>query len=164
MGGIRLVDLLDSFKIDTHPDGYFAFYSRDRVFFEGLSRDEARDPRVLLAYGLNGSPLPEVHGGPLRLVVPFLQGYKSVKWVHTIHAFRHDPVGIKRLLAQSPTGQLNDKWRGQFQIVPGGKSEILRYGARSRQSPPRPRSRLRNPGARPGRFGPQRNSRRGRRH
>lgn len=121
--GIRVVDLLDSFKIDTHSDGYFAFYSRDRVFFEGLSRDEARDPRVLLAYGLNGSPLPEVHGGPLRLVVPFLQGYKSVKWVHTIHAFRHDPVGIKRLLAQSPTGQLNDKWRGQFQIVPpAGKS------------------------------------------
>jgi DMSO/TMAO reductase YedYZ molybdopterin-dependent catalytic subunit len=116
--GIRLVDLLDYFKIDTHPDGYFAFYSRDRVFFEGLSRDEARDPRVLLAYGLNGSPLPEVHGGPLRLVVPFLQGYKSVKWVQTIHAFRHDPVGIKRLLGQSPTGQLNDKWRDQYQIVP----------------------------------------------
>lgn len=121
--GIRLVDLLDLFKIDTRSDGYFAFYSRDRVFFEGLSRDEARDPRVLLAYGLNGSPLPEVHGGPLRLVVPFLQGYKSVKWVHTIHAFRHDPVGIKRLLAQSPTGQLNDKWRGQYQIVlPEGKA------------------------------------------
>jgi nitrogen regulatory protein P-II 1 len=116
--GIRLVDLLDLFKIDTHPDGYFAFYSRDRVFFEGLSRDEARDPRVLLAYGLNGAPLPDVHGGPLRLVVPFLQGYKSVKWVHTIHAFRHDPVGIKRLLGQSPTGQLNDKWRGEYQIVP----------------------------------------------
>ncbi|SRR5579884_28944 len=116
--GIRLVDLLDLFKIETHPDGYFAFYSRDRVFFEGLSRDEARDPRVLLAYGLNGAPLPEVHGGPLRLVVPFLQGYKSVKWIHSIHAFRHDPVGIKRLLGQSSTGQLNDRWRSQHQIIP----------------------------------------------
>ncbi len=116
--GIRLADLLDLFKIDTQPDGYFAFYSRDRVFFEGLSRDEARDPRVLLAYGLNGAPLPEVHGGPLRLVVPFLQGYKSVKWVGSIHAFRHDPVGIKRLLGQSPAGRLNDKWRAQYQILP----------------------------------------------
>lgn len=121
--GIRLVDLLDYFKIDTHPDGYFAFYSRDRVFFEGLSRDEACDPRVLLAYGLNGGPLPEVYGGPLRLVVPFLQGYKSVKWVHSIHAFRHDPIGIKRLLGQSPTGRLNEKWRGQYRIVlPRGKA------------------------------------------
>jgi nitrogen regulatory protein PII 2 len=116
--GIRVVDLLDFLKIDTHPEGYFAFYSRDRVFFEGLSRDEARDPRVLLAYGLNGAPLPENHGGPLRLVVPFLQGYKSVKWVGTIQAFRHDPIGIKRLLGQSPSGNLNEMWRGRHQIVP----------------------------------------------
>ncbi|HLG21757.1 MAG TPA: molybdopterin-dependent oxidoreductase [Candidatus Manganitrophaceae bacterium] len=120
--GIRLIDLLDFLKIDTHPEGYFAFYSRDRVFFEGLSRDEARDPRVLLAYGLNGAPLPEAYGGPLRLVVPFLQGYKSVKWIGAIHAFRHDPVGIKRLLGQSPTGQLNEQWRKGYQIdLPAGK-------------------------------------------
>ncbi|MFY9269675.1 MAG: P-II family nitrogen regulator, partial [Candidatus Manganitrophaceae bacterium] len=116
--GIRLVDLLDYFKIDTHPEGYFGLYSRDRGFFEGLSRDEARDPRVLLAYGLNGSPLPEVHGGPLRLVVPFLQGYKSVKWVNAVRAFRHDPIGIKRLLGQSPTGQLNEGWLKKYGITP----------------------------------------------
>ena len=116
--GVRLVDFLDYFKIDTHPEGYFGFYSRDQSFFEGLSRDEARDPRVLLAFGLNGGPLPEQHGGPLRLVVPFLQGYKSVKWIHAIRGYRNDPVGIKRLLGQSPTGILNDKWKNQFQIVP----------------------------------------------
>jgi nitrogen regulatory protein PII len=116
--GVRLVDFLDYFKIDTHPEGYFAFYSRDKIFFEGLSRDEARDPRVLLAYGLNGQPLPEQHGGPLRLVVPFLQGYKSVKWVHAIRGYRNDPIGIKRLLGQSPTGILNEKWKEKYQIVP----------------------------------------------
>ncbi|HIE66062.1 MAG: molybdopterin-dependent oxidoreductase [Nitrospira sp.] len=116
--GIRLVDLLDFLRIDTHPEGYFAFYSRDRVFFEGLSRDEARDPHVLLATQLNGAPLPEAHGGPLRLIVPFLQGYKSVKWVGAIRAFRHDPIGSKRLLGQSPSGQLNEKWREKHQIIP----------------------------------------------
>jgi len=116
--GVRLVDFLDYFKIDTHPEGYFAFYSRDKSFFEGLSRDEARDPRVLLAYSLNGEPLPEQHGGPLRLVVPFLQGYKSVKWIHAIRGYRNDPIGIKRLLGQSPTGIFNDKWREKYQIVP----------------------------------------------
>jgi len=115
--GVRLIDFLDYFKIDTHPEGYFAFYSRDKSFFEGLSRDEARDPRVLLAYRLNGEPLPEQHGGPLRLVVPFLQGYKSVKWIYAIRGYRNDPIGIKRLLGQSPTGALNDKWKGQYQIV-----------------------------------------------
>ncbi|MFQ5580577.1 MAG: molybdopterin-dependent oxidoreductase [Nitrospiria bacterium] len=116
--GIRLVDLLDFLRVDTHPEGYFAFYSRDRVFFEGLSRDEARDSRVLLATHLNGAPLPEVHGGPLRLVVPFLQGYKSVKWLGAIRAFRNDPVGSKRLLGQSPGGQLNEKWREKYHITP----------------------------------------------
>ena len=84
--GIQLVTLLDYLKIDTHPEGYFGFYSRDGVFFEGLSRDEARDERVILAYRLNGAPLPEAYGGPLRLVVPFLQGYKSVKWLQAIRA------------------------------------------------------------------------------
>ena len=116
--GIRLVDLLDDLHIETHPEGYFAFYSRDGTYFETLSRDEARDPRVLLAYGLNGTPLPEQHGGPLRLVIPFLQGYKSVKWIGAIQAFRHDPVGIKRLLGQSPSSHLNEEWRKRCGIVP----------------------------------------------
>ncbi len=115
--GVRVVDLLDFLKLETHPEGYYAFSSRDGVFFETLSRDEARDPRVLLAYGLNGSPLPLRHGGPLRLVVPFLQGYKSVKWVGAIRAYRHDPVGIKRLLGQSPTGQLNEEWKQRHGIT-----------------------------------------------
>ena len=121
--GIRMMDVLDCFKVETHPDGYYAFYSRDGLFFETLSRDEARDPRVLLATGLNGAPLPALHGGPLRLVVPFLQGYKSVKWVGRITAFRHDPCGVKRLLGQSQSGNLTEAWREQYGIVvPAGKA------------------------------------------
>ncbi len=116
--GIRLVDFLDFLKVETHPEGYYAIYSRDGIYFEILSRDEARDARVLLAYGLNGASLPEAHGAPLRLVVPFLQGYKSVKWVGAIRAFRNNPIGIKRLLGQSPTAQLNEAWRERFKIVP----------------------------------------------
>jgi nitrogen regulatory protein PII len=121
--GVRLVDVLDYFRMETHPEGFYAIHSRDGVYFETLSRDEARDPRVLLAYGLNGSPLPEAHGGPLRLVVPFLQGYKSVKWVGAIRAYRNDPYGIKRLLGQSPSAQLNETWRERYEIkVPKGKA------------------------------------------
>jgi len=120
--GIRVVDLLTHFRIETHPEGYYSFFSRDGNYYETLSRDEARDPRVLLAYGLNGQPLPEQHGGPLRLVVPFLQGYKSVKWIGSLQAYRHDPQGIKRLLGQSPTGQLNEEWRTRYAItLPAGR-------------------------------------------
>lgn len=114
--GIRLVDFLDHFALDTHADGYYAFYSRDGHYFETLSRNEARDPRVLLAYGLNGQPLPLDHGGPLRLIVPFLQGYKSVKWIKGIRAFRTDPLGIKRLRGQSQSAQLSEEWRKKYGI------------------------------------------------
>lgn len=116
--GIRLADVLDWAGVETHPDGYIAAYSRDGIYFEGLSLAEARDPRVLLAVGLNGAPLPTEYGGPMRLVVPFLQGYKSVKWLGAIHAFRHDPVGIKRLLAQSKIARLAPPWCERFGIAP----------------------------------------------
>ena len=119
--GVRLADFLDAFQIQTHPEGYYAVYSRDGVYFEALSADEVRDPSVLLAYKLNGEPLSESNGGPLRLVVPFLQGYKSVKWVGSVRAFRKDPIGIKRLLGQSPTGQLNPDWLTRYAItLPAG--------------------------------------------
>ena len=116
--GIRLSDFLDHAGIDAPEDGYYAIYSRDGHYFETLSRDEARDPRVLLAYGLNGGPLPEPHGGPLRLVVPFLQGYKSVKWIRSIRALRRDPVGIKRLRNHSRSGKLNAGWMEKYGIAP----------------------------------------------
>ncbi len=104
--GVRLRDLLDAKKINAPEDGYFAFHSADGLYFEGLPNSLARDPRVLLVFGLNGQPLPLQYGGPVRLWVPFLQGYKSVKWVHLIRAYRKDPVGIKRLLEQSKTALL----------------------------------------------------------
>ncbi|MBI4415804.1 MAG: molybdopterin-dependent oxidoreductase, partial [Euryarchaeota archaeon] len=39
---------------------------------------------VVLAYGLDGKPLPEEHGGPIRLVVPHKYGWKSAKWVRRL--------------------------------------------------------------------------------
>lgn len=119
--GVRLADFLDHAGLDTDSDGHFAIYSRDGHYFETLTRIEARDARVLLAYGLNGYPMPEPHGAPVRLVVPFLQGYKSVKWVRSIRAFRADPQGIKRLRGQSRDAQLSEEWRKRFGIeIPDG--------------------------------------------
>lgn len=104
--GVRLVDVLAATGIDAPDGGYLAFYSADGLYFEGLPSAMARDPRVLLVFGLNGEPLPLQYGGPVRLWVPFLQGYKSVKWVNLVRAYQRDPVGIKRLLSQSKTAVL----------------------------------------------------------
>jgi DMSO/TMAO reductase YedYZ molybdopterin-dependent catalytic subunit len=104
--GVRLADALRASGVGAPPDGYLAFYSADGLYFESLPRSLAWDSRTLLVFGLNGEPLPHQYGGPLRLWVPFLQGYKSVKWVYLVRAFRKDPLGIKRLLGQSRTALL----------------------------------------------------------
>jgi DMSO/TMAO reductase YedYZ molybdopterin-dependent catalytic subunit len=51
-----------------------------------LSRDEAMRADVLLAYAMNGEPLPPQHGYPLRLLVPGWYGMTSVKWLSQIEA------------------------------------------------------------------------------
>jgi len=116
--GVRLSDVLTHTGITVPETGYLAFRSRDGHYFETLSRDEAMDPRVLVVVGMNGGFLPKEHGGPVRLVVPFLQGYKSVKWLTGIQSFRKDPAGIKRLLGQSKTARLGSAWTERLGIEP----------------------------------------------
>jgi DMSO/TMAO reductase YedYZ molybdopterin-dependent catalytic subunit len=53
-------------------------------FERSLRLDDARDGEVLLAYAMNGEPLPLQHGYPLRLVVPRWYAVASVKWLTDI--------------------------------------------------------------------------------
>ena len=46
--------------------------------------DKAGRPEVLLAWAINGEPLPPVHGAPVRVVVPGYIGARSVKWLEEI--------------------------------------------------------------------------------
>jgi sulfoxide reductase catalytic subunit YedY len=51
----------------------------DWPYVEGLRMDEAMHPLTLLATGLYGKELPNQNGAPLRLVVPWKYGFKSIK-------------------------------------------------------------------------------------
>jgi DMSO/TMAO reductase YedYZ molybdopterin-dependent catalytic subunit len=51
-------------------------------------------PDVLFAFEHDGEPLPAEHGGPLRLVVPQLYAWKSVKWVRGFTLLDHDELGF----------------------------------------------------------------------
>jgi DMSO/TMAO reductase YedYZ molybdopterin-dependent catalytic subunit len=114
--GISVSDFLDHAGLTASDGEYLSFSSRDRSYFESMPVSLARDPRVLLATTMDGAPLPTEYGGPLRLIVPFLQGYKSVKWLGGVRVLRHDPIGIKRLLGQSKTGRLGKAWRDLYDI------------------------------------------------
>jgi sulfite oxidase len=55
-----------------------------QLFGGSIPLDKACRPEVLLAWGMNGAPLPAVHGGPLRVVVPGYIGARSIKWLERI--------------------------------------------------------------------------------
>ncbi|WP_372014142.1 protein-methionine-sulfoxide reductase catalytic subunit MsrP [Pseudoxanthomonas sp. 10H] len=60
------------------------YRSIDWPYKEGLRIDEAMHPLTLLATGLYGKPLPQQNGAPLRLVVPWKYGFKSIKSIVAI--------------------------------------------------------------------------------
>ena len=53
-------------------------------WYEYMSLDEMRSPRVLLVLDLAGQPLPDRHGAPLRLIDPSKYGYKSAKLITSL--------------------------------------------------------------------------------
>jgi DMSO/TMAO reductase YedYZ molybdopterin-dependent catalytic subunit len=70
-----------------------SFDSADGVYTDSLTMAEARRPEVLLAHRLGGQPLAHDRGAALRLVVPFMFGYKGTKWVNRIRVTAEQEVG-----------------------------------------------------------------------
>ena len=92
--GVRLTDLLNACKADLTDDRI------KHVEFEGLDADPVQgsayaasvpaervlDPKadVLIAYSMNGQPIPRDHGFPVRAIVPGIVGARQVKWLGKI--------------------------------------------------------------------------------
>ena len=82
--GVRLADVLREAGVKAGANQVFARSVDD--FTAGFPVELALDGReALLAFGMNGEPLPFSHGYPVRLVVPGIYGYVSaVKWLKRI--------------------------------------------------------------------------------
>jgi sulfoxide reductase catalytic subunit YedY len=73
-------------------------------YVEGLRMDEAMHPLTILAVGLYGETLPNQDGAPLRLVVPWKYGFKSIKSVVKIRLVEKEPPTTWNLSAPDEYG------------------------------------------------------------
>lgn len=64
----------------------------DWPYVEGLRMDEATHPLTLFAVGLYGKMLPNQNGAPIRLIVPWKYGFKSIKSIVSIRFVRRMPL------------------------------------------------------------------------
>ncbi len=94
--GARLTDIMRAAGIQDGAKE-IVFYGSDigketirekeveQAFARSLSLKDADNEDILLAYEMNGEPLPFIHGKPLRLIVPGWYGVANVKWLSQIH-------------------------------------------------------------------------------
>jgi sulfoxide reductase catalytic subunit YedY len=117
--GFPLGELLKKFK-PTSKAKYVAFTTReapdqmpgqrsrtatiDWPYVEGLRIDEAMHPLTLLSVGLYGRVLPNQNGAPIRLVVPWKYGFKSIKSIVKIRLQEAQPKTSWNALAPNEYG------------------------------------------------------------
>ncbi|EAR07689.1 protein-methionine-sulfoxide reductase catalytic subunit MsrP [Reinekea blandensis] len=117
--GIQLSSLLKRFQPNSRAK-YVAFETvvrkeemrgqRDRFSFidwpyvEGLRIDEAMHPLSFLAVGMYGDPLPTQNGAPVRLVIPWKYGFKSIKSIVSIRFVEKEPPTTWNLAAPGEYG------------------------------------------------------------
>jgi DMSO/TMAO reductase YedYZ molybdopterin-dependent catalytic subunit len=81
--GVRLADVLDRAGVQAGARA-LRLTSFDGAYTESLTLDQARRADVMVAYQLDGHDLSSEHGGPVRLYIAPMYGYKSIKWLETI--------------------------------------------------------------------------------
>jgi DMSO/TMAO reductase YedYZ molybdopterin-dependent catalytic subunit len=90
--GVKLRDVLDRAGVRSRAKA-LQFVSFDGSYTESLTLDQARRDDVLVAYELEGKQLAREHGGPVRLYVAPMYGYKSCKWLEKIRVVDHVEPG-----------------------------------------------------------------------
>ena len=83
------------FVTDMQPKNMPGLRTRsvDWPYRDGLRMDEAMHPLTMLVMGMYGKVLPNQNGAPVRMVVPWKYGFKSVKSIVTIRLLEKQPVG-----------------------------------------------------------------------
>jgi DMSO/TMAO reductase YedYZ molybdopterin-dependent catalytic subunit len=76
------------------PQAKYVMVLAEQGYTSNVPLDDLMRPTTLFALKHNGEPLPAEHGYPVRLVVPHLYAWKSVKWVRSLEFLDHDQPGF----------------------------------------------------------------------
>lgn len=95
--GARLADVLTTAGVTPNPTHHVAFSAPDiselatpsQPYGGSIPMTKALSEEVLLAWGMNCQPLPRIHGGPVRLIVPGYIGARSIKWITALTVQDH---------------------------------------------------------------------------
>jgi hypothetical protein len=111
--GVRLRTLMELVKPLQRVR--FAVFECDGGYSTSLPVEELTVDDVMLAWRLDGTELPPVYGGPLRLVVPHKYGYKSAKWVRSIKFVDENSLGYWERRGYSDTADpfMEDRYTGR---------------------------------------------------
>ena len=102
--GIPLKELLDMAGVKSEAESV-KLYSGDGVYTDMLTLRQAKMDGVMAAMLHDGDPIPSDYGGPVRLVVPKMYAYKSVKWLNRIELIKGEHIGY-----WEERGYANDAW------------------------------------------------------
>lgn len=103
----------------------------EQAFQRALQLDDALRGEVLLAYEMNGEPLPPQHGFPLRLVVPGWYGMTNVKWLSRIELLAAPFAGYQQSWSyrvrqsEDEAGEPLQRMQPRSLLVPPGIPEFL---------------------------------------
>ncbi|MGM0803994.1 MAG: molybdopterin-dependent oxidoreductase [Bacillota bacterium] len=90
--GIPLKKLLQEAGVKDKAK-YVKFYSADGVYTDTLTIEQAMMDDIMVAVLIDGKLISQNNGGPVRLIVPKMYAYKSVKWLNRIELIEKEHVG-----------------------------------------------------------------------
>jgi sulfane dehydrogenase subunit SoxC len=90
----------------------------EHAYQRSLPLDEVLERDVLLAYAVNGQPLPPQHGYPLRVIVPGWYGMTHVKWLDRITVLREPFAGYQQAVAYRVSSSEDDPGTPVTRMLP----------------------------------------------
>ncbi len=91
--GVPLPTLLAA--VQPKPDTVSVLFHAADGFFETFPLSKANEPTTLVAWEMNGEPLPPRHGFPMRMIVPGIYGERNPKWVTRLEFLAKDDPRLK---------------------------------------------------------------------